>query len=468
MKTEKIIDAFLAVIDIGKTNAKVVIVDINKRQETDRLSIPNHVIKDGIYPHYDTDTLWQFFLNSLQKLNSQYPIKDLIVITHGASVALVNNDLELTLPVLDYEYQGPEETAKEYQAIRPAFEETGSPALAGGLNIGAQLYWQQQKFPQQFSEVDHILLYPQYWAARFSGVVANEVTSLGCHSDLWQPKDGCYSSLIRALQLEQVMPPISAANDCLSKILPDIATETGLSIETNVYCGIHDSNASLCTYLGREQGEFTVVSTGTWVVAIALVDEITELDPNRDTLINVNAYGRPVPSARFMGGREYELIIKGRDKNYTQQELSNVLGRGIMLLPAVEPKTGPYQGQHGQWTVDVNTLTDGEVTIALSFYLALMTTSSLDIIQSKGAIYVEGPFGLNQLYRDMLSAAREQTVIVSNSESTGTSLGALQLLYPQTTPKAATQQISEPSLIQQSYKNYAEDWFALVEKMIAR
>ena len=34
----------------------------------------------------------------------------------------------------------------------------------------------------------------------------------------------------------------------------------------------------------------------------------TALDPARDTLINVNALGDPVPSARFMGGRELDAV----------------------------------------------------------------------------------------------------------------------------------------------------------------
>lgn len=34
------------------------------------------------------------------------------------------------------------------------------------------------------------------------------------------------------------------------------------------------------------------------------------LDPARDTLLNVDALGRPVPSSRFMGGREYEMLAQ--------------------------------------------------------------------------------------------------------------------------------------------------------------
>ncbi len=34
--------------------------------------------------------------------------------------------------------------------------------------------------------------------------------------------------------------------------------------------------------------------------------DLDHLDPQRDALANVDAYGRAVPSSRFMGGREFE------------------------------------------------------------------------------------------------------------------------------------------------------------------
>ena len=54
---------------------------------------------------------------------------------------------------------------------------------------------------------------------------------------------------------------------------------------------------------------FSVVSTGTWVIAMAVGGAAVELDPARDTLVNVNAFGEPVPSARFMGGREFATLV---------------------------------------------------------------------------------------------------------------------------------------------------------------
>ena len=89
--------------------------------------------------------------------------------------------------VLDYEHTGPDETAEGYNAVRPAFSVTGSPRLAAGLNIGAQLYWQRARFSTAFSRIACVLPYPQYWGFRLTGKRASEVTSWGCHSDVRAP-----------------------------------------------------------------------------------------------------------------------------------------------------------------------------------------------------------------------------------------------------------------------------------------
>ena len=73
------------------------------------------------------------------------------------------------------------------------------------------------------------------------------------------------------------------------------------------------------------------------------------LDPARDTLINVNALGDPVPSARFMGGREFELVRRGHD-GFSEADVEAVLARGVLLLPSVETQSGPFQGREASWS----------------------------------------------------------------------------------------------------------------------
>ena len=85
-------------------------------------------------------------------------IDAIAVTTHGATAALLSDTGELALPVLDYEYAGPEQVAADYDAIRPSFRETGSPRLPIGLNLGAQIFWQARAFPREFARVASIVM----------------------------------------------------------------------------------------------------------------------------------------------------------------------------------------------------------------------------------------------------------------------------------------------------------------------
>src|SRR5262249_46653023 len=132
----------IAVIDIGKTNAKVTRFDMQTARESDVFTCPNDVARTGPYPHHDIDRMWNFMLDSLSRIEATTPIDAIAITAHGASITLVDAEGDLALPMLDYEYEGPDTLADEYNAIRPAFDETGSPRLVCGLNVGAQLYWQ--------------------------------------------------------------------------------------------------------------------------------------------------------------------------------------------------------------------------------------------------------------------------------------------------------------------------------------
>ena len=72
----------IAVLDIGKTNAKVVVLDSETGAEIAVLKRPNVTIKTGPYPHYDIEALWSFALDALKKL-AREPGFDAISITRG-------------------------------------------------------------------------------------------------------------------------------------------------------------------------------------------------------------------------------------------------------------------------------------------------------------------------------------------------------------------------------------------------
>jgi sugar (pentulose or hexulose) kinase len=294
-----------------------------------------------------------------------------------------------------------------------------------GLNIGAQLHYQQSAFPAAFANVATIVTYAQYWAARLTGIAANEVTSLGCHTDLWNPRESSYSSLVDTLDIRPLMAPIRSAFDALGPVLPEISEEIGLSKPVPVYCGIHDSNASLLPHLVSRQAPFAVVSTGTWVVNFGVGGDLDHLDPKRDTLANVDAYGRAVPSSRFMGGREFEILsakIGPVSIEDAVAAMPDVIEKSMMLLPNVAPGSGPFQGKERRW-VNAEAASAGEHYAAVCLYLALMTEACLGLIGAGGPVVVEGPFSLNETYLDVVAALTGRDVFAVPG-STGTSAGA--------------------------------------------
>ncbi|MDN5567705.1 MAG: FGGY-family carbohydrate kinase [Paracoccus sp. (in: a-proteobacteria)] len=421
----------VAVIDIGKTNAKLALVNGLTLQEIAVVTRPNHTLPGPPWPHVDLAGHWQFFLTHLAAFQAQHGIDAISVTTHGASAVLLDHDGGLAAPMLDYEHAGPDALALDYNALRPCFHLTGSPRLPAGLNLGAQLHWQLATQAGLRDRVAHVVTYPQYWGFRLTGQLASDVTSLGCHTDLWDPWQRCFSPLVASLGLTDRIAAPRRANEVLGGLSPQIAAVTGIAAGTPVAVGIHDSNASLYPHLLGANASFAVVSTGTWVVAMAVGGHPVVPDPARDVLVNVNAVGDPVPSARFMGGREYEMVRAGVTVQPDDRDRSAVLAGDVMILPAVQPDSGPFQGLETGWTVLPRS--DGQRMVALSWYLALMTRTCLDLVGAKGPTIVEGPFARNGDFLDMLAVVRPDGVMTAHS-ATGTSVGAAMLCLPDSKP----------------------------------
>ncbi|TIP55783.1 MAG: carbohydrate kinase, partial [Mesorhizobium sp.] len=72
------------------------------------------------YPHHDVELLWSFILDSLAEINREQRIEAITITTHGATGVLMDAAGEPALPVLDYEFAGPDTLAEDYDTIRPA------------------------------------------------------------------------------------------------------------------------------------------------------------------------------------------------------------------------------------------------------------------------------------------------------------------------------------------------------------
>ncbi len=419
-----------AVIDIGKTNVKIHVIDENFRNRF-RRSRANRVIEQGIYPHFDTHALWRWIRSTLSDIANDFQIDAISITTHGATAALVHVDAGesgLVLPVMDYEFEGVE-SESDYESVRPPFSQTFSPCLPGGLNLGRQLFWQQRYCERAFASAQYILPYPQYWAWRLTGVAVSEVTSWGCHTDMWAPSERAYSSLVDRMGIREKLPPLVSADTMIGTVSEGIVEQTGLPKDCKVFAGVHDSNASYLRYLTRgNDAPFTVVSTGTWVISFSSRTPLGSLSESQDMLANVDINGNAVACARFMGGREFEAICRRTgskpEDGFDMSDVQRLIDDGVMALPDFSDGSGPFGGRRPEIR---GKAANGPALASL--YCALMQDYELDILDSQGDLIVEGAWLRNALLCELLAQLRPQQTVYLSTDETGTVNGAAQLAF---------------------------------------
>lgn len=466
-------DDLTAVLDVGKTLAKLSLWTA-EGECVARASHANQRVDAGAYVALDAAGAEAWMAEVLSDFAQKGSIGAIVPVAHGAAAAVVR-DGELAAPPIDYEEEIPPAVRRAYDADRDAFAETGSPALPMGLNLGAQLAWLQQLHPDLMAGAAQILPWPQYWAWRLCGVAASEVTSLGCHSDLWRPQEGGPSELARRRGWADRFAPLARADQVLGCVSEAWARRTGLSPQVKVYCGLHDSNAALLAARGFPEiagGEATVLSTGTWFVAMRSPGEgervdLAALPEARDCLVNVDAYGRPVPSARFMGGREIEVLTgldtRRIDIKPDQPALvaaaAEVAVGGARVLPTFAPGVGPFPNQRGRW-IDMPT-DPAARRAAVSLYAALVADASLDLIGARRRILVEGRFAEAQLFIRGLATLRPNDRIYASNAENDVSYGALRLLNPALKPAGV---LNRAQPLDISLDAYRDQWRRDVER----
>ena len=191
----------IAVFDVGKTNAKIALVDPVLGQEIWHARRPNDVIENADGRELDVVAIERWLFDSLRQAPERERVAAIVPIAHGAAAVLVDHG-GVVLVAPDYEDPRFDSVAEEYAPLRDPWTLTYSPSLPHGLNLGRQLFYIQTRRAALFERTAHILTYPQYWSWRLSGVMSTEVTSLGTHTDLWRPHEQAYSQLAKNLKDE--------------------------------------------------------------------------------------------------------------------------------------------------------------------------------------------------------------------------------------------------------------------------
>jgi sugar (pentulose or hexulose) kinase len=456
-------DGWTIVLDVGKTFSKASLWDEHGVCVKQR-SRPNQSLTVGAYQALDVAAIEVWLKAVLAQYATLGPIEAIIPVAHGAGAALIWNGRLQAAP-LDYEWAGVAQQRAAYRGECDPFAFTGSPSLPGGLNLGLQLHWLDSQHSSNLSSAQ-ILPWAQYWAWLLCGVAASEVSSLGCHTDLWRPFERTPSELAVRRGWADRLAPLQPANTILGTLCWDWALLTGLSPAVKVYCGLHDSNAALLAARGHRELEghdATVLSTGTWFIAMRSplqtnAARFTNLAEQRDCLVNVDVSGAPVPSSRFMGGREVETLIgsNGRQSEAPSaaaqiEHAMRVVQSGAMILPSAVTGVGPFPKAASRW---IGAPQDaGDALVRAHLYAALMADVSLELIGSSDTLKIDGRFSNAPVFVQTLARLRAATrVFISNNEN-GVARGALRLVQGAATDTTVLERVPPLPIDLTDYRN---------------
>lgn len=193
-----------------------------------------------------------------------------------------------------------------------------------------------------------------------------------------------------------------------------------------IHNGVHDSNAALHAYRRQELGPVTVVSTGTWVVVLNPDCPLDALDRDRDMLVNVDVDAGPVPTIRFMGGREFATISAGWQGAIARSSVQQVIDAGIMALPGFAPG-GPMPGHPGE-LVGRTPNAEERAAVAL-LYVALMVDLCLDLIHSNDTVIVDGGLNSGGVLAALLAQLRPGQSFMQGATLEGSATGAAALAF---------------------------------------
>jgi sugar (pentulose or hexulose) kinase len=457
-------DGWTVVLDVGKSVSKATLWDEGGMLRA-RRSRPNPRLEADGCGVLDSAGIERWLVSVLAKFAACGPVDAIVPVAHGAGAALLHRNRLQSGP-LDYEWSEVAADRPSYDRQRDPFEFTGSPALPAGLNLGVQLHWLESLGTANFRS-STIVPWAQYWAWVLSGVPACEVSSLGCHTDLWRPFDDAPSHLAAARGCAEQFAPRMPAHTVLGTLRKEWVDLTGLPPNVQVLCGLHDSNAALLAARGRSEIEgrdATVLSTGTWFVAMrssittrsasertagfTAPGTTARLAEGRDCLVNVDVNGAPVPSARFMGGRELELLNAKSNAEPAIASAVRVIIDGDMILPTTVPGVGPFPNARHRNLAFKNS---ADMPALAQIYAALVTDVSLDLIGSCDCLIIEGRFAQAPVFTRVLASLRRDTRIWVSNIDDGVAQGALSLLN-RSAPKGALERIAPLEMDTDAYR----------------
>ena len=306
----------IAIFDVGKTNKKLLLFDEQYKLVYEESSPFEEIKDEDGFPCEDVNALTGWVKNSFKAIltHSEFEVKAVNFSAYGASFVYLDEKGKVLLPLYNYLKPYPEHLQKQfyqtYGGESQLAKQTASPVL-GSLNAGMQVYRIKQEKPELFSKIKYALHLPQYLSYILGGVAATDITSIGCHTNLWHFQSNKYHPWVKEEGIEEKFAPLKDGTT--------IAAKNG---NVQVGIGLHDSSAALIPYFSSFAEPFMLLSTGTWCISLNPFNNnfLTDYELHQDCLSYLSFKGNPVKAARLFAGYEHEQQIKLLAKKFITEE----------------------------------------------------------------------------------------------------------------------------------------------------
>ncbi|RAW00983.1 FGGY-family carbohydrate kinase [Pseudochryseolinea flava] len=413
----------IAIFDIGKTNKKLFLFDERYNIVLEQSTQIEEIIDDDGDSCEDLHALTKWVLASFQEANNSpsFDIKAINVSTYGASFVHLGYDEKPVTDLYNYLKPFPESLKRKFysdyggESVFSMF--TASPVL-GNLNSGMQLYWLKHAKSALFKKINVSLHLPQYIASLFSKRYYSDITSIGCHTNLWNFAQNSYHDWSEKEGIREKLAPMKAGD----AVVPS-------SNEENMLCGIglHDSSAALIPYLVSFNEPFLLLSTGTWCISLNPFtdDPLTVEELEKGCLCYLTYKGNPVKASRLFSGYEHEKQIN-RLADHFQKPKDHYESIGYNATLVAYP--GNYFEQHDLSVYETYELAYTQLIKALVDDQVTSTKLVLNNMQVK-RIFVDGGFSKNAIFMNLLAKAFPSIEVYAAAMAQASALGAAMAIH---------------------------------------
>ncbi len=430
----------IAIFDTGKTNKKVLLFDEHYKLVYEESKQMDEIADEDGFPCEDVSALTHWVKDAFEKLvaDKKFDIKAVNFSAYGASFVYLDDELNVIPPLYNYlKPYSPGLQKKFYddhggEAI--VTRQTASPVL-GNLNSGMQLYRLKYEKPGIFKKIKWALHLPQYLSYVLCSAINTDITSIGCHTNLWDFQYDKYHQWVNEENIDDKFPGIISCTDIAGYSPGNIPTGAGL----------HDSSAALIPYLASFQEPFILLSTGTWCISLNPFNhaQLTNNELNQDCLCYLSYESKPVKASRLFAGYEHEQQVKRLSEYFNKPsdyftavacnaEILNKLKPGEKKMRKVDDKA--MVGQSVFAERDLNDFKNYEEAyhqlIADIISQQIKSTNLVLRGTTVKRIFVDGGFSKNSIYMYLLAEAFPSIEVYAASVAQASALGAALAIHP--------------------------------------